>query len=152
MFLDASTWQALAIAGAVGGVAGLIAGFVANATNLIGAILIGIIWLSTATLQAPLHGVLERGHDPAAEARLVRTSWIRTLAWTELRRGMYLRDGCEIYLKEAKVEGAQAHVGPRHICFRAGSRAASSTTINASAANQPCSASAMRAGGARAFP
>jgi uncharacterized membrane protein YeaQ/YmgE (transglycosylase-associated protein family) len=43
MFLDASTWQALAIAGAVGGVAGLIAGFVANATNLIGAILIGII-------------------------------------------------------------------------------------------------------------
>ncbi len=43
MFLDASTWQALAIAGAVGGVAGLIAGFIASADNLIGAILIGII-------------------------------------------------------------------------------------------------------------
>ena len=40
MFLDASTWQALAIVGAVG-VAGLIAGFVANASNLLGAILIG---------------------------------------------------------------------------------------------------------------
>ena len=43
MFLDASTWQALAIVGAVGGVAGLIAGFVANASNLLGAILIGMI-------------------------------------------------------------------------------------------------------------
>lgn len=43
MFLDASTWQALAIVGAVGGVAGLIGGFAANADNLFGAILMGII-------------------------------------------------------------------------------------------------------------
>jgi uncharacterized membrane protein YeaQ/YmgE (transglycosylase-associated protein family) len=43
VFLDAATWQALAICGAVGGVAGLLAGFVANASNLLGAILIGII-------------------------------------------------------------------------------------------------------------
>jgi hypothetical protein len=43
VFLDASTWQALAICGAVGGVAGLIAGFVASADNLLGAILVGII-------------------------------------------------------------------------------------------------------------
>jgi hypothetical protein len=43
MFLDASTWQALAIVGAVGGLAGLIAGFVASADNLLGSILIGII-------------------------------------------------------------------------------------------------------------
>lgn len=43
MFLDASTWQALAIVGAVGGVAGLIGGFVASADNLFGAILMGII-------------------------------------------------------------------------------------------------------------
>ena len=43
MFLDASTWQALAVVGAVGGVVGLIAGFVASATNLLGSILMGII-------------------------------------------------------------------------------------------------------------
>jgi hypothetical protein len=43
MFLDASTWQALAIVGAVGGIAGLIAGFVASADNLLGSILVGII-------------------------------------------------------------------------------------------------------------
>lgn len=43
MFLDASTIQALAIIGAVGGVAGLIGGFLAGAHNLLGAILMGII-------------------------------------------------------------------------------------------------------------
>lgn len=43
MFLDASTWQALAIVGAVGGIAGLIGGFVASADNLVGGILMGII-------------------------------------------------------------------------------------------------------------
>jgi hypothetical protein len=43
MFLDASTWQALAIVGAVGGVAGLIGGFIASASNLFGAVLMGII-------------------------------------------------------------------------------------------------------------
>ncbi len=48
---------------------------------------------------------------------------LRTLGWTELRRGMYIRDGSEIYLKETKVVAVPAHVGPRHICFRAGSRA-----------------------------
>ncbi len=43
MFLDASTWQALAIIGAVGGIAGLIAGFLASADNLLGSVLMGII-------------------------------------------------------------------------------------------------------------
>jgi hypothetical protein len=43
MFLAASTWQALAIAGGVGAVAGLIGGFFASADNLFGAALIGII-------------------------------------------------------------------------------------------------------------
>jgi uncharacterized membrane protein YeaQ/YmgE (transglycosylase-associated protein family) len=43
MFLDASTWQAFAIVGGVGAVAGLIGGFMANADNLFGAILLGII-------------------------------------------------------------------------------------------------------------
>lgn len=43
MFLAASTWEALAIVGGVGGIAGLIGGFVASADNLFGAILMGII-------------------------------------------------------------------------------------------------------------
>jgi len=43
MFLDASTWEAMAIVGGVGGVAGLIGGFVASADSLLGAILMGII-------------------------------------------------------------------------------------------------------------
>jgi hypothetical protein len=43
MFLDASTWEAMAIIGGVGGVAGLIGGFVASADSLLGAILMGII-------------------------------------------------------------------------------------------------------------
>jgi len=43
MFLSASTWEALAIVGGVGGLAGLIGGFIASADSLFGAILMGII-------------------------------------------------------------------------------------------------------------
>jgi uncharacterized membrane protein YeaQ/YmgE (transglycosylase-associated protein family) len=43
MFLEASTLQALALAGAVGAIAGLIGGFIASADNLLGTILVGII-------------------------------------------------------------------------------------------------------------
>jgi hypothetical protein len=43
MFLEASTWQALAVVGGVGAVAGLIGGFLANADNLFGAALLGVI-------------------------------------------------------------------------------------------------------------
>jgi len=43
MFLAASTWEALAIVGGVGGLAGLIGGFVSSANSLFGAVLMGII-------------------------------------------------------------------------------------------------------------
>jgi hypothetical protein len=43
MFLDASTLTAIAIVGAVGGLAGLVGGFIASADNLFGTILMGII-------------------------------------------------------------------------------------------------------------
>ena len=39
-------------------------------------------WLSTALLQVPAHGRLSIGFDAAAHRRLVRTSWVRTVAWT----------------------------------------------------------------------
>ena len=48
-----------------------------------GIALVALIWLSTAALQVPLHRRLEvHGHDARAILRLVRTNWIRTLAWT----------------------------------------------------------------------
>lgn len=43
MLVDASTVQALAIAAAVGALAGLIGGYVASADSLFGALLLGVI-------------------------------------------------------------------------------------------------------------
>ena len=44
--------------------------------------LLGVIWLSTALIQVPLHTRLSQGYDPAAQQRLVRSNWIRTIAWS----------------------------------------------------------------------
>lgn len=43
MFLEASTLQALAVAGGVGAIAGLIGGFAASADSLFGTLLMGVI-------------------------------------------------------------------------------------------------------------
>jgi len=43
MFLDASTLTALAMAGGVGALAGLVGGFIASADNLFGTLLMGVI-------------------------------------------------------------------------------------------------------------
>lgn len=48
----------------------------------VGAVLLGLVWLSTATLQGPMHARLARGFDPRVHAALVVTNWIRTIAWT----------------------------------------------------------------------
>ena len=48
-------------------------------TNLI---LIGITWISTATLQVPNHAKLARGFNPKTYTILVYSNWIRTVAWT----------------------------------------------------------------------
>ncbi|GAB5534396.1 MAG: hypothetical protein Rubg2KO_06450 [Rubricoccaceae bacterium] len=57
---------------------------------LVGAILVGIIWASTAFIQVPLHNALSTGaFDADAHRRLVSTNWIRTAAWT-LRAGLVL--------------------------------------------------------------
>lgn len=47
-----------------------------------GAVLLAVIWASTALLQVPCHRRLARGFDAAAHRRLVRTNWIRTVAWS----------------------------------------------------------------------
>jgi hypothetical protein len=43
--------------------------------------LLAVIWVSTALLQAPAHGRLRKGFDDALHRKLVRTNWIRTVAW-----------------------------------------------------------------------
>lgn len=47
-----------------------------------GIILVGIIWLSTATLSVPAHNSLTLEFTEAAYHKLVRTNWIRTVCWT----------------------------------------------------------------------
>lgn len=46
-----------------------------------GLALLSVIWVSTALLQAPAHGRLMGGFDPAVHRRLTVTNWIRTVAW-----------------------------------------------------------------------
>lgn len=47
-----------------------------------GVALVGVLWLSTACWQGPLHARLARGFDPALLRRLVLGNWLRTAAWT----------------------------------------------------------------------
>lgn len=53
-----------------------------SAAHIAGLILVAVIWLSTLFLQVPLHGRLSEGYDGATLRRLVRSNWIRTLAWS----------------------------------------------------------------------
>ncbi len=49
---------------------------------LAGALLVAAIWLSTFLLQVPCHRTLGTGFDANVHRRLLRTNWIRTLAWS----------------------------------------------------------------------
>ncbi len=44
--------------------------------------LVGLVWLSTVRWQVPAHGRLAGGFDAVAHRRLVRTNWVRTVAWS----------------------------------------------------------------------
>ena len=46
-----------------------------------GVLLLGVVWFSTALLQAPAHAELMRGFEAGVHRRLVRTNWLRTAAW-----------------------------------------------------------------------
>lgn len=54
----------------------------ASVLPALGLALLAIIWLSTATLQVPCHNKLAHGFDADVHTRLVRTNWIRTIAWS----------------------------------------------------------------------
>ncbi len=47
-----------------------------------GAMLLGIIWISTMLIQVPKHNELSAGFNAAVHAALVATNWIRTVAWS----------------------------------------------------------------------
>ncbi len=49
---------------------------------LAGALLLAVIWISTALFQVPCHGRLLEGFDAGIHRRLVTTNWVRTGAWT----------------------------------------------------------------------
>jgi len=44
--------------------------------------LLAVIWLSTALVQVPCHNVLSLGFNSVVHKRLLRTNWIRTIAWS----------------------------------------------------------------------
>lgn len=48
----------------------------------LGALMLAVIWISTALLQVPAHERLQRGFDALAHQRLVSTNWIRTILWS----------------------------------------------------------------------
>jgi hypothetical protein len=51
------------------------------------AALVGVAWLSTMLVSVPIHGRIASVPDAEGIAALVRTNWIRTVAWT-LRAGL----------------------------------------------------------------
>ncbi|MEP6925269.1 MAG: hypothetical protein ABI954_12455 [Pyrinomonadaceae bacterium] len=48
----------------------------------LGLILVIVVWASTFFLQVPLHEKLAQGFDVDTHRMLVKTNWIRTVAWT----------------------------------------------------------------------
>jgi hypothetical protein len=47
-----------------------------------GAVLVAVIWASTALLQVPLHNRLQVAFSRNDASRLVATNWIRTVGWS----------------------------------------------------------------------
>lgn len=53
-----------------------------HAFHWINMALLGIIWLSTAVFQVPIHLKLMNKASAKLITRVIRTNWIRTIAWT----------------------------------------------------------------------
>lgn len=49
---------------------------------LVAFILLIIIWLSTFLIQVPIHSALLKEREESKILKLVKTNWIRTIAWT----------------------------------------------------------------------
>ena len=48
----------------------------------LGLFLVGVVWLSTVLLQIPAHNQLSQGFQAEVHSWLVRSNWVRTVAWT----------------------------------------------------------------------
>jgi hypothetical protein len=55
--------------------------FVSTGLAVSGLVCSVAVWASTFALQVPAHSKLESGFDASVHRRLVRSSWLRTLAW-----------------------------------------------------------------------
>ena len=55
---------------------------VSGSLAALGLVLLGVVWGSTALQQVPAHNRLMQGFDEDAHRSLVRSNWVRTLAWT----------------------------------------------------------------------
>jgi len=55
---------------------------VGRAPFVVGLALLAAIWLSTALLQVPRHGVLAEGYEARVHRTLVTTNWVRTVGWS----------------------------------------------------------------------
>jgi hypothetical protein len=53
-----------------------------NSIFLVSLALLVVVWASTAFIQVPLHNKLSNGLNERCIERLVRTNWLRTIAWT----------------------------------------------------------------------
>jgi len=49
---------------------------------VLGLLLVLVVWASTAFVQVPAHAALGAGFSKQVHRRLVRTNWIRTVAWS----------------------------------------------------------------------
>jgi len=67
----------------------------------IGLGLVGLIWLSTFFIQVPLHNKITLNFEVEAIQALVRSNWIRTIAWT-------LRAGLLLYMLRSMLASAQS--------------------------------------------
>ncbi|MEO6055210.1 MAG: hypothetical protein ABIQ49_00065 [Gemmatimonadales bacterium] len=78
--LAAAVWLVVALGrpGACPGLCDWVTGWAA----WLGLALVGVIWLVTAAVFAPVHGRLARGRSGRDLELLVSANWVRTVAWT----------------------------------------------------------------------
>lgn len=66
-------------------------GLSAQLATAVGLVLVLLIWGMTLGVHVPQHRRLAAGFDPTVHRTLVRSNWVRTVAWT-------LRGGVALYL------------------------------------------------------
>jgi hypothetical protein len=64
------------------GLVALVPPGIMTALAFLGLVLTAVIWISTFAVQVPLHRKLTAGFDVQTHRVLVRSNWIRTVAWT----------------------------------------------------------------------